>query len=116
MMIKVKKVYQSIAHFFIKRTEIIPLDYKMYIEPEKGINDPEEFAAELLNWSRRERKKLLIKEHGMKPVISMDGKNYLCRLGNPCQCIEQEKIFRFPGVNQPVGKWLGYKWIYLYEI
>lgn len=111
-----KKIYNLTIHLFLKPIEFIPLDFQMYIEPEKGINNSEEFAEELLKWGNREHRSLLIKEYGMKPIIYMDGKDYICRLGNPCQCIEQEKIFRFPGINQYMGKWLGYKWIYLYEI
>ena len=95
------------------------LNYAMFFEPEGGINTPGEFTEELLAWAKREKRELSVLAEGMEPQICLDGKRYICRLGNPGLAGQNNpvrKALKLPGTESVVGRWLGYKWVFLYEI
>ena len=95
------------------------LNYAMFFEPEGGINTPGEFTEELLAWAKREKRELSVLAEGMEPQICLDGKRYICRLGNPGltgQNNPVRKALKLLGTESVVGRWLGYKWVFLYEI
>jgi len=94
------------------------LNFSMYFEPEGGINTPREFTDEIIAWANKEGKNLVILEESMEPIIKLDDVEYTCKLGVP-EVAAQSAIF--PKIGLPkgftpsVGKFLGYKWVYLYE-
>ncbi len=96
------------------------LNYEMFFEPEGGgINTPREFTEELFAWAKREQKEITVLAEGMEPEIELDGKHYVCRLGNPGLAGQNNpvrKTLKLPGTESVVGRWLGYKWVFLYEI
>ena len=101
----------------MQKAELMDLDFKLWFEPEGGVNNPREFTDELLIWSRKDDKDLTILEESMEPLVEVEGKRYRCRLGAPN--LNARKLGRhlgFKGVNAPVGPFLGYKWVYLYEV
>ena len=87
------------------------LNYAMFFEPEGGINTPGEFTEELLAWAKREKRELSVLAEGMEPQICLDGKRYMAGQNNPVR-----KALKLPGTESVVGRWLGYKWVFLYEI
>ncbi len=92
------------------------LDFEMFFEPDGGINTPEEFTEALIAWARHENKELTILEESMEPVVRLDGKQYLCKLGSPRVAAANNSLwkkFGFKGINASHG-YLGYKWVYLY--
>lgn len=93
------------------------LDFEMFFEPESGINTPREFTDELIAWAEKENKELVILEESMEPKIDLNGKVYICKLGTPNVAAQNNALWKrlgFKGTNQSVGKFLGYKWVYLY--
>ena len=99
----------------MEKPSLLGLDFALYFEPEEGISTPEEFTAELRRW----RKDVEILEEGMEPKVRLEGKTYVCRLGQPNLTARKNPISRFlnmKGVNTPMGSFLGYKWVYLYEL
>lgn len=101
------------------KAEYFDLNYDIFFEPDGGINTPEEFTDELLAWAKREKKEITVLAGGMEPEIILDGKRYVCRLGNPelaGQNSPVRKMLKLPGIETSVGRWLGYKWVYLYGI
>ena len=94
------------------------LDYKLYFEPEGGINTPREFTDALVSWSNREHKQLVILEESMEPLVEVDGKRYVCRLADPLMGRQKNPLFKalnIQGYTHSVGPMLGYQWVYLYE-
>lgn len=103
----------------MKKAGFIALDFSLYFEPEGGINTPEEFTKELMDWARKEEKHLCILEETMEPIIDLDGEKYVCKLADAEVASQNNplwKLFCKQGVNHSVGKLLGYKWVYLYKI
>ena len=101
----------------MRKAELMDLDYKLHFEPEGGINNPREFTDELLIWARKEDQDLVILEESMEPIVLLEGKQYRCRLGNPN--LANGLLGKMPGmkgVRTPAGPFLGYKWVYLYEV
>lgn len=95
------------------------LNFKFYFEPEEGINTPEDFTNEIFAWAKREQKELVILEESMEPKIKIDGKTYVCKLGDPGIASQKNTVWKamgFQGINHSIGKYLGYKWVYVYEI
>lgn len=95
------------------------LNFEQFFEPEGGINTPREFSDELMAWSKREGNDLVITEESMEPTIKLNGSQYICRLGTPNVAAENNKVWKgmgFKGINQSVGKFGGYKWVYLYKM
>lgn len=100
------------------KASYMELDFEMYFEPEGGINTPKEFTDELLAWAKKENKDIVILEESMEPKIKLDEKQYICRLGTPNVAAQNNKLWKwlkFKGTNRSVGKFLGYKWVYLYK-
>lgn len=98
----------------MEKPTLLGLDFALYFEPEAGINTPEEFSSELHRW----RSDAEILHSGMEPVIRLEGKTYVCRLGQPNLTARKNPICHFlnmKGVSTPMGSFLGYKWVYLYE-
>lgn len=96
----------------------VSLDFDFYFEPENGINTPEEFSAELLAWAKREGRDLTILQEGMEPSIQLDGETYACRLADPGVASQKNPLWKAvckQGVTYSFGKFLGYKWVYLYR-
>ena len=93
-------------------------DYAFIVEPEAGINDPQEFNDELCGWACREHHDLEILTNSMEPQVVVDGVRYVCILGEP-QTVPMENILlkklNIPMVNRKFGPSLGYKWIYFYQ-
>lgn len=101
----------------MQKAGYMDLNFDSYFEPEGGINSPREFTDELLAWAKREGKDIVILKESMEPVIGMDGQTYICRLGTPNIAAQNNKVWKFmgfKGVNHSVGRFLGYKWVYLY--
>lgn len=95
------------------------LNFQMFFEPENPINTPVEFTNEILAWGNRENKDIVITEESMEPKLEMDNKIYICKLGDPEIASQNNPIWKamgFKGINHSVGKYFGYKWVYLYEI
>lgn len=95
------------------------LDFEMFFEPKEGINTPQEFTEEILNWAKEENQNVVILEESMEPKIKIDDTEYVCKLGTPNVATENNKVWKamgFKGVNQSVGRFLGYKWVYIYKI
>ena len=89
------------------------LNFRMYFEPEAGINSAREFTDALMAWANQEKKDLTILEESMEPRVQVDGKEYICRLADPD--LQRQKLLK-TGYTHSVGGFLGYKWVYLYEI
>lgn len=102
------------------KASYMELNYKMFFEPKEGINSPKEFTDELLRWAEHEKKHMVIIEESMEPKIELDdGKTYICKLGDPHITTQNNPIWKalgFKGVNPSIGRYLGYKWVFLYEI
>ena len=99
----------------MEKPTLLSLDFDLYFEPQEGINNPEDFSAEIRHW----RKDAEILEEGMEPKIRLEGRTYVCRLGQPDLTARKNpiaKLLRMQGVNTPVGAFLGYKWVYLYAV
>lgn len=96
------------------------LNYAMFFEPEDGINTAEEFTNEILSWANREKKDLVILEEGMEPKIELDKKQYICKLGDPEVARQNNPVWKAMmgsrGITHSIGTYMGYKWVYLYEV
>ena len=95
------------------------LNFQMFFEPENGINSPQEFSNEILSWANRKKKDIVILEESMEPKIELEQKKYICKLGDPDVASQNNPLWKalgFQGINHSVGRYLGYKWVYLYEI
>lgn len=102
----------------MKKEGFVDLNFSLYFEPESGINTPEEFTEELTAWAQREEKHLRVLEATMEPVIILDGETYVCKLADPDVASQKNslwKVFCKQGVTHSVGRFLGYKWVYLYK-
>lgn len=103
----------------MSKASYMELSFEMFFEPESGINTPKEFTDELLAWAKKENKDITILEESMEPKIELKGIQYICRLGSPNVAAQNNLLWKklgFKGINQSVGKYLGYKWVYLYKI
>ena len=97
---------------------LMSLDFSCYFEPDSGIQTPQEFTQEIFAWAAQTKRDVTILKEGMDPVIQMDGKNYICRLAEPSLAQQNNPIWKLAckqGITHSVGKYLGYKWVYLYE-
>lgn len=102
----------------MKNAGFMSLDFACYFEPEGGIRTPQEFTGELVAWAERTKRDMTILEEGMEPIIQLDGKNYICRLAEPSLAEQNNPIWKLAckqGITHSIGKFLGYKWVYLYE-
>lgn len=102
----------------MKDAGFVDLNFALYFEPEAGINTPEEFAEALTAWAQRKEMRLCILEATMEPVIILDGETYVCKLADPEVASQKNslwKAFCKQGVTHSVGRFLGYKWVYLYK-
>ena len=91
-------------------------DYALHMEPEGGIGSPREFTDELFAWASREHRDLVILEESMEPQVELDGKTYVCRLGDPdLGRFRLMKPLLKTGYTHSVGPHLGYQWVYFYE-
>ena len=102
-----------------KNRPVLDRNYAFYAEPEAGINDPQEFNDELCAWASREHHDLEILKNSMEPEVLVDGRTYVCRLGEPNTVPLENMLFKklnLPMYNRPFGRAMGYKWIYFYQI
>ena len=96
----------------------VDLNFTLYFEPEDPILEPGDFLRELISWTDREQRELVILEEGMEPRVRVDGKCYVCRLADPnLQRQKHSPVNRLmgTGITHSTGPYLGYKWVYLYE-
>ena len=101
-----------------KSRHFLERDYAFRVEPEAGINDPQEFNDELCRWAYREHHDLEILTNSMEPEVIADGVRYRCVLGEPESTVSAllMKKLNVPMVNHKFGAFMGYKWIYFYKI
>ncbi len=90
--------------------KLLSYDYKFYIEPTNPITTPEEFTNELITYFSQKNMLITIIKESMEPVIKIDNETYICKLGEPFRVW---KFFKTP-INPIAGRFLGYKWIYIY--
>ena len=93
-------------------------DYAFFAEPSSGIESPQEFNDELCTWAAREHHDLEILLDSMEPLVLVDGKKYVCRLGEPNLVPVENLLFKklnVPVYNRKFGRGLGYRWIYFYK-
>lgn len=95
----------------IKEVKLLNPDYDMFIEPENPIMTKEEFTNEIMKHFHKEDRFVTMTKESMEPEIEIDGEKYICRLGEP---FRTNKMFKFP-VNPIAGRFLGYKFIYIYK-
>ena len=101
------------------KSGFMELDFALYFEPENGIRTDRDFTSELLAWARRENRDITILQEGMEPRVEVNGKTYRCQLGDPDLTSQKNplrKILGLQGTTHSVGKFLGYQWVYLYEV
>ena len=97
---------------------LMDLDFKMYFEPDSGIADEWDLTDELCKWANRQKRDLVILEESMDPLVEIDGKRYRCHLAEPSLAGQNNPIWKgmcWKGINHSPGRFLGYKWVYLYE-
>ena len=90
----------------MEKPKLLSLDFTDHFEPDGGINTPEEFSTELRHW----RKDVQILHESMEPRIRLEGREYICRLGQPDLTARKNPIARLlhmQGVSTPVGPFLG---------
>ena len=110
---------QELPNMDKKYHPIISPNYAFYAEPEGGINTPQEFSDELCGWAGREHHDLEILTNSMEPEVIVDGIKYVCMLGEPGAVPVENVLMKklnLPFYNRKFGRFLGYKWIYFYEV
>lgn len=95
----------------MKVKNMLSQDYDLYFEPINPITTAREFTDELINYCSKENKDLTIIEETMQPTIEIEGNKYICKLGEPFRAC---KLFKTP-INPTAGRFLGYKWVYIYK-
>lgn len=97
----------------------IDSDFSFYIEPENGINSSSDFIKELTLYADKSNAEISVVSESMEPVITFNGAQYLCKLGEPFAAAAANpifKLFRLRGLNRPLGRFFGYKWIYAHKL
>lgn len=94
--------------------EMLSYDYDLYFEPNNPITNPKEFSNELIRHFSCEKKFITIIEESMTPIIEIDDKRYVCKLGKPFSFFKPLKYIKFP-LNPNSLNYLGYKWVYIYK-
>lgn len=98
---------------FVNTKDIRLLDYNydLYFEPETPITTPDEFTRELRNHFSKEHQAVVILSEGMEPKIKIGDEEYICRLGEPLRTVQTLKM----PIRPFGGRFLGYKWVYIYK-
>ncbi|WP_018591233.1 hypothetical protein [Terrisporobacter glycolicus] len=65
----------------------------------------------MINYFSREGKCITIIEESMEPIFELDEGRYICKLGEPFRAC---KAIKCP-INPVAGRFLGYKWVYIYK-
>lgn len=95
----------------MKSKNMLPYDYDFYFEPINPITNSREFTDELINYFSKKNKFLIIIKESMEPIIEIENQRYICKLGEPFRAW---KLFKTP-INPIAGRFLGYKWAYIYK-
>lgn len=95
-----------------KRALVYNCDYDLYFEPKQPITTPEEFVDEIVKHFEEENEHVSILKVGMQPRILLNNIEYECKLGEPSRVWNPIK---YP-INSFSGRFLGYKWVYIYKV
>ena len=96
----------------MKNNTLFNSNYDLYFEPKNPITTPHEFIDEIIDYFSKKNQFVSILDECMEPKIKINDEEYICKLDEP---FRQWKFFKTP-INPIAGRFLGYKWVYIYKL